>query len=200
MYGLYDPLNFGLELIEKVECNGLMEMQLHSFKQRLSVQAGSSVQNVQTFLLGQPMSKVKYTIAARRWAIFSDVAKEGTNEPGLGGWIHGFVWRVPLSAEGLQLHISLLEAIAAIVNITCMHRLIGDTDHLPPDTCDEAHIDAQATAQVFGERKSKGSSFCLPAQTGVNDSRVCEHTTFSGSATHVWTGKHSLRCCQQRIC
>ena len=102
MYGLYDPLNYGLEPIEKVECNGLMEMQLHSFKQRLSVQAGSSVQNVQTFLSGQPMPKAEYTIAARRWAIFSDAAKEGTNEPGLGGWIHGFVWRVPLSAEDLQ--------------------------------------------------------------------------------------------------
>ena len=142
-----------------MECNGLTEMQLHSFKQRLSVQAGSSVQNVQTFLSGQPMPKVKYTIAARRWAIFSDAAKEGTNEPGLGGWVYGFVWRVPLSTEDLQLHISLLEAIAAIVNITCMHRLIGDTDHLPPDTCVEAHIDAQAIAQVLVKGRAKAPAF-----------------------------------------
>ena len=158
MYGLYEPLNWGLQPIEKVECNTLMDMQLESFKHRLAVQAGSSVENVQAFLSGQPMPKVQHSIAARRWAIFSDAAKEGTDQPGLGGWICGFVWRVHLTQRDLQLHISILEAIAAIVNIVCAYKVLGGTDHLPQDCCIEAHVDAQATAHILIKGKAKAPS------------------------------------------
>ena len=47
------------------------------------------------------------------------------------------------------MHISLLEGIAAVVNIVCVHRLMGGTYHLPADACIEAHVDAQATAQIL---------------------------------------------------
>ena len=149
MYGLYAPLNWGLCPIERVECSYLMELQLNRFKHRLTVQAGSSVANVAAFISGKPMPKVDHGVTSRRWAIFSDAAKEGTDKPGLGAWICGYVWRVPLSDEHLILHISLLEGIAAVVNIVCVHRLMGGTDHLPSDTCIEAHVDAQATAQIL---------------------------------------------------
>ena len=131
MYGLYAPLNWGLYPIERVECSNLMVLQLNRFKHRLTVQAGSSVANVSAFVSGKPMPKVDHAITSRRWAIFSDAAKEGTDKPGLGAWICGYVWRVPLSDEHLILHISLLEGIAAVVNIVCVHRLMGGTDHLP---------------------------------------------------------------------
>ena len=91
MYGLYGPLNWSLEPIQHVDCSDLMQLQLNRFKHRLAVQAGSSVENVQTFLSGQPLPKVQHSIAARRWAIFSDAAKERTDRPGLGGWICGHV-------------------------------------------------------------------------------------------------------------
>ena len=155
MYGLYEPLNWGLQPIEKVKCTPLMELQLQSFKHRLAAQAGSSVQNVQAYLSGQPLPKVQHAVAARRWAIFSDAAKEGTDEPGLGGWICGYVWRVPLTKKDLELHISLLEGVAAVVNVICAHNMLGGTDQLPPDTCIEAHVDAQATTHILIKGRAK---------------------------------------------
>ena len=56
---------------------------------------------------------------------------------------------MPLTKRHLTLHISTLEAIAAVVNVICAHRIIGGTDHLPQDLCFEAHVDAQATTQVL---------------------------------------------------
>ena len=169
VYGLYDPLNRGLEPMHMVKCSSLQKSQLNRFKHRLAVQAGSSVSQVQAFLSGQPLPKVKYLVAARRWAIFSDAAKEGTERPGLGGWICGFVWRVPLTESDLTLHISILEAIAAVVNVVCAHRVMGGTEHLPPEPCIEAHIDAQATAQVLikGRAKSKAMAFLHQAALDI---------------------------------
>ena len=167
MYGLYEPLNCGLEPIERVKCTSLAALQLNRFKHRLTVQAGSTVQHVQAFLSGKPLPKVQHSVAARRWAIFSDAAKEGTDEPGLGGWIVGHVWRVALTHEDLILHISLLEAIAAVVNVVCAHRLMGGTDHLPPDTCIEAHIDAQATAQVLIRGKARSPALVFLHQAAL---------------------------------
>ena len=146
MYGLYAPLNWGLHPIERVECSAadLMVLQLNRFKHSL-----------------EPMPKVDHAITSRRWVIFSDAAKEGTDKPGLGAWICGYVWRVTLSGEHLILHISLLEGIAAVVNLVCVHYLMGGTNHLPADTCIEVHVDAQATAQILirGRARSPAMAF-----------------------------------------
>ena len=149
MYGLYEPLNWALEPMEKVQLPQLAKLQLSRFKHRLSVQAGSSVEHTQAFLSGKPMAKINHSLPARRWAVFNDAAKEGTDAPGLGGWTCGYVWRAPLTEGDLTLHISLLEAIAAVVNVVCAHKIIGGTEHLPQGVCIEVHIDAQATAQVL---------------------------------------------------
>ena len=101
------------------------------------------------------MAKVSHSIPVRRWAIFSDVAKEGTTDPGLGGWICGFVWRNPLTEQDLTLHISLLEGIVAIVNVVCGYRIIGGTNHLPANVCIEVHIDGQATTQMLIKGRAK---------------------------------------------
>ena len=149
MYGLYEPLSRDLDPIELVQANSLMQKQLTRFKRRLAVQAGSSVSDLPAFLSGRPMPRVSETLSVRRLALFSDAAKEGTAHPGLGGWICGYTWRVPLTAEHLELDIPVLEAVAAVVNVLCAHRIVGGTDHLPADVCFEVHVDAQATAQVL---------------------------------------------------
>ena len=105
-----------------VTCNELMAGQFSRMKHRLMVQAGSSVEQLPAFLSGAPLEKISHSVAARRIAIFSDAAKEGTDTPGLGGWIVGYCWTVPLSAEFLQLDIPILEGIAAVVNVICAHR------------------------------------------------------------------------------
>ena len=96
MYGLYHPLSMGLEPIDTVCCTDLMWKQLARMKHRLMVQAGVSVINLQAFLSGAPLPKVQHSVAARRFAAFSDAAKEGTDRPGLGGWFCGYYWRIPL--------------------------------------------------------------------------------------------------------
>ena len=83
MYGLYEPLSRGLEPIERVVCDSLMLKQLARFKAHLMVQSGSSVSQLADFLSGRPLPKVNYSLAARRYALFSDAAKEGTDQPGL---------------------------------------------------------------------------------------------------------------------
>ena len=45
----------------------------------------------------------------------TDAGKEGARVPGLGGYMHGYYFSYPLTAGDLELHISWLEFIAAIV-------------------------------------------------------------------------------------
>ena len=155
MYGLYDALNWDLEPAQQIECNALMVSQFDRLKNRLVVQAGSSISYVPAFVSGRPMASVPKTLPARRLAMFSDAAKEGTATPGLGGWIVGYWWTYKLDVKHLELDIPVLEAIAAVVNIVCAHQVIGGTDHLPKGVCFEAHVDAQATAHVLIKGSAK---------------------------------------------
>ena len=161
MYGLCEPLSKDLEPNCKVKCSELMHKQFCRMKHRLTVQAGSSVTDFMAFISGQPLQRAQYSLASRRYPAFSDAAKEGTQRPGLGGWICGYVWRVALTSEHLRLHISALEAVAAVVNVCCVHKVIGGTDHLPVDICVECHVDAKATADILikGRAKSPGLAF-----------------------------------------
>jgi hypothetical protein len=89
MYGLYEPLKLDLEPIETVPCNELMHLQFQRMQHRLVVQAGTSVEDLPAFVSGQQMPKLSKEIPARRIAIFSDAAKEGTDNQGVGGWTLG---------------------------------------------------------------------------------------------------------------
>ena len=149
MYGLYDPLSVDRQPWELVLCNDLMHKQFHSWRTRLMAQAGTSVEQLPAFVSGQPLGKVPKELPARRLAIFSGAAKEDTDNPGLGGWIAGYTWVLSLSAEHLELDIPVLEAIAAVVNVTRAYRVLGGTGHLPTGVKVEAHVDAQATVHVL---------------------------------------------------
>ena len=161
MYGLYDALGWDLEPADLVVCNDLMHQQFQRMMSRVMVQAGTSVEHLPAFISGQPLPKIQKELPARRIVLFSDAAKEGTTNPGLGGWVLGFTWTVPLSKLRLQLDIPILEAVAAVVNIVFAFNLMGGTGHLPAGACFEAHVDAQATAHVLirGKARSKMMQF-----------------------------------------
>ena len=55
--------------------------------------------------------------------MFNDAAKEGTDQPGLGGWICGYTWVVPLTPADLELDVPVLEGIAAVVNVVAARRI-----------------------------------------------------------------------------
>ena len=149
MYDLYDALGWDLEPADSVVCNDLMHQKFQRMMSRVMVQAGTSVEHLPAFISGQPLPKIQKELPARRIALFSDDAKAGTTNPGLGGWVLGFTWTVPLSKLHLQLDIPILEAVAAVVNIVFAFKLMGGTYHLPAGACFEAHVDAQATAHVL---------------------------------------------------
>ena len=59
------------------------------------------------------------------WSIFSDAALEPPEEAGMGGFLMGSYWHVPLW-EGLQgLTIPVLEFLAGCVNLLVLHSMIG---------------------------------------------------------------------------
>lgn len=149
MYGLYQPLSLDLQLADLVKCSSLMYKQLSRMATRVVVQSGSSVVDLPAFTSGKPLPGVPRNVPARRWAIFGDAAKEGTANPGVGGWVAGCTWRVPLSEELLELDVPVLKAAAAVINVIFAFRLLGGTNWLPVGACFEAHVDAQATAHVL---------------------------------------------------
>ena len=57
----------------------------------------------------------------------SDAALEGAAVPGLGGYMHGFYWAVPLQGDELLLPISVLELIAIGVNLITFGELAMGT-------------------------------------------------------------------------
>lgn len=57
-----------------------------------------------------------------------DAAGKGEGTPGLGGYMHGLYWRIPLGQQLLQLlHITAWETIASTINILVANRLAGRT-------------------------------------------------------------------------
>jgi hypothetical protein len=67
------------------------------------------------------------------WSIFSDAALEPPEEAGMGGFLMGSNWHIPLW-EGLEgLTIPVLEFLAGCVNLLVLHSMIGSpTDGTPP--------------------------------------------------------------------
>ena len=56
----------------------------------------------------------------------ADAAGDGEGEPGFGGYLHGFIWRVKLPANILKLmHITAWETLATAVNALVANRLSG---------------------------------------------------------------------------
>lgn len=80
----------------------------------------------------------------------SDAAGDGRGEPGMGGYIHGLYWRMPLPPPLLALmHITAWETLAAAITILVAHRLAGseatiaqrsDAALTPPVRFDPAQI------------------------------------------------------------
>ena len=60
------------------------------------------------------------------WHLSSDAALTGTTDPGLGGYMHGSWWCIPLDDALVRLPIVVLELIAAAVNIIIFERTLQD--------------------------------------------------------------------------
>ena len=82
----------------------------------------------------------------------SDVAKEGADAPGLGGWTCGFWWAYALSTPQLELPITVLEVVAAVASVVTVARLLAagtDFEGFLPGALTTMHVDAEATARIL---------------------------------------------------
>ena len=155
MYGLYAPHSNQLEPADPVAAPHmstrqveLIYKQMAAWKDRLLQGAGCSISHIDAFLSGGPIPTSRFLHST--WlTIFSDAAKEGTSSPGLGGWIKGYYWFISLTPWHLQLHITHLEALAAIINVIMADLLLGGHESLPLNltVCEET--DALATAYML---------------------------------------------------
>ena len=83
----------------------------------------------------------------------SDAAGDGRGSPGIGGYIHGFYWRVALPAAILALlHITGWETLAACVNVLVTARLAGEGVLIA------LQVDALLTPFVISNQRSKSEA------------------------------------------
>ena len=155
MYGLYAPHSNQLEPGDLVASSHLCSRQVQLIYQMMTARkdrplqgAGCSVSHIDAFLSGDPVPASRFMRST--WlTIFNDPAKEGTPSPGLGGWIKGYYWFIYWH---LQLHITHLEALAAIFNIIVADQLLGGHSSLPADcvVCEETNALATAYMLIKG--------------------------------------------------
>jgi hypothetical protein len=152
MYGLYECFKDRPDPAVKIKLSVLATKQLRAWRKRVLSCPGARV------TVRREVS-VAPSVGLRNLHTFSDAAKEGTQCPGLGGWLCGFWWSYPLSLLELTLHITALEAIAAVVNLVWAAQLLcGGLDNcadLPEHQLLTLHVDAQATAHVLVKGKAR---------------------------------------------
>jgi hypothetical protein len=190
MYGLYDPMRFQWNPVDRVKPSTLAQSQLVSWAERLEVGVGASVRHAEAYITGQKMqglSSLPRTV--RTLSVFSDAAKEGTTRPGLGGWVCGWYWRLPLTTEHLELDIPILEAIAAVASVVMLSRVIGGVGGLRDSLRLELHVDAEATARMLIKGKAKSpmmvvvhtAALELPEFTSLLPHLTVKHVFGSGN-------------------
>lgn len=82
----------------------------------------------------------------------SDAAGDGRGQPGIGGYLHGYYWRMALPPALLMLmHITGWETLAACVNVLVAARLAG------PKAMLLLQVDALLTPYVISQQKSKSA-------------------------------------------
>lgn len=65
-----------------------------------------------------PDAHSKFRSARLLFSVSSDAAGDGEGSPGIGGYMHGFYWRIPLQPSILTLmHITAWETAAAAISI-----------------------------------------------------------------------------------
>ena len=90
-----------------------------------------------------------------RFFLYSDAASDAGGAGGLGGWVHGEWWHFKLSSEDKDLfHITVLELIAAGINVVLYGDLLGGCD---VTVC----VDALSSAQLFAAGHSRSDAMAV---------------------------------------
>ena len=144
--------------------NALMLKRLHQWLDIIMHCAGAAVTIV---FVDNATEKLRDALSVV--ATSSDAAGDGRGEPGIGGYTHGFYWRVGLQPAGLAcLHITAWETLAAIVNLMVAARLAG------PRTLLAAQTDALLTPYALSKLTSKSIDIQLLLDEALSNPRYAE--------------------------
>ena len=129
----------------RVEVIGTMRQALAIWLQVMATDVSAVVTHVFVDSVAVRMERATLIIAAS-----SDAAGDGRGTPGIGGYVHGFYWRVGLAANILALlHITAWETIGACIGILVAARLVGDTGLIA------MHVDALLTPYALSAQRSR---------------------------------------------
>ena len=128
-----------------VQVNGLMHAALRRWLHVIGDSAGAVVT-----VVFRESAEARLLGAAVVFAASSDAAGDGRGEPGLGGYLHGYYWRVALPVAVLAaMHITGWETLAACINILVAARLAGGGVMLA------LQVDALLTPYAVGNQRSR---------------------------------------------
>ena len=159
--------------------DGQMEGALHAWAQVIMSCGGALVTIVVRTEAAELMR------AARRVFLASaDAAGDGEGTPGMGGYMHGFYWRIALDAATLAvMHITAWETLATVVNILVSARLAG------PQATLSMRADALLTPFVIAKEKANSVAiqgilhrlFKVPGYQELGQRLLIQHTSGSGN-------------------
>ena len=128
-----------------VQPTGLMVSALHRWLAIIMQCAGAALTIVFTTSATERLGLADTIISSS-----SDAAGDGRGTPGMGGYTHGYFWRVNIPPVLLSLlHITAWETLAACVNILVAARLAG------PDVVLAMQVDALLTPYVISNQRSR---------------------------------------------
>ena len=143
-----------------VRPTALMRSSLEAWLQIIMSCAGAEMTIVFTESAEARMYRATAVVAAS-----SDAAGDGRGKPGMGGYCHGFYWRIHLPSDILSImHITAWETLAAAVNILVTARLAGKEATLA------LQVDALLTPYVISKQKSKSENVQSILQKLLSDS------------------------------
>ena len=163
-----------------VQPTGLMVSALHRWLTIIMQCAGAALTIVFSTSATERLGRADTIISSS-----SDAAGDGRGTPGMGGYTHGYFWRVNIPPVLLSLlHITAWETLAACVNILVAARLAG------PDVVLAMQVDALLTPYVISNQRSRSVDVQRILQGLLNDSLyrleiagrlVCRHLSGEGN-------------------
>ena len=134
MHSLYRPMlaggeGGGLGPTDLVTCDELMSEQLSRWSSRLSRAAGAPI----THTLRE--SDLPREVATPLIFVGSSDAATDSDPAGMGGWMYGYYWHIPLEPEAVEyLHITVLEMLASCFSSLIFRKLVGEEAQLTLQT------------------------------------------------------------------
>ena len=134
MHSLYRPMlaggeSGGLGPTDLVTCDSLMLEQLSRWSSRLTGAAGAPITHT---LRERDLPK---GVASALLFIGSSDAATDSDPAGMGGWMYGYYWYIPIAPEAIEyLHITVLEMLASCFSSLIFRKLVGEEAKLTLQT------------------------------------------------------------------